>query len=117
MKELIADIFFDLSSYQHAPLFENQTFVWNALNQIETYLSSLKLGQIEVKIPEGAFLINPHLISIGKDSVIEPGAYIKGPCYIGKKCTVRHGAYIRGNLITGDHCVIGHDTEIKTALC
>lgn len=116
MKELSAESFFDLASYQHADLFKNQNFVWTALNQIETYLSTLKLGLIEVDIPEGAFLIDAHLISIGKGSVIEPGAYIKGPCFIGKNCTVRHGAYIRGNLITGDYCVIGHDTEIKNAI-
>jgi NDP-sugar pyrophosphorylase family protein len=71
---------------------------------------------IETNIPEGVFLIDRHLITIEKGSVIEPGAYIKGPCYIGKNCTIRHGAYIRGNLITGDGCVIGHDTEIKNAI-
>lgn len=116
MKDLIAESFFDLSSYQHAILFKNQSFVWNALGQIQNYLSSLKLGLIEAEIPEGSILVNPHLVSIGKGSIIEPGAYIKGPCIIGNNCTVRHGAYIRGDLITGDHCVIGHDTEIKNAI-
>lgn len=116
MKELLAENFFDLSSYQHRLLFKNQNFVWGALKQIENYLHTLELGKIEVDIPEGVFLINPHLISIGKDSLIESGAYIKGPCFIGKNCTVRHGAYIRENLITGDHCIIGHDTEIKNVI-
>lgn len=116
MKELSAETFFDLSSYQHASLFKNQNVVWKALSQIQTYLSSLKLGHIEIDIPSGAFLIDAHLISIEKGSVVEPGAYIKGPCVIGKNCTIRHGAYIRGNLIAGDHCVIGHDTEIKNAI-
>ncbi|HEV8052372.1 MAG TPA: UDP-N-acetylglucosamine diphosphorylase [Parachlamydiaceae bacterium] len=116
MKELSAESFFDTTSYQHSQLFENQNLVWKALGQIETYLSSLKLGQVEIDVPAGAFLIDAHLISIGKGSVIEPGAYIKGPCILGKNCTVRQGAYIRGNLIAGDHCVIGHDTEIKNAI-
>ena len=116
MKELSAESFFDITSYQHSRLFENQNFVWEALSQIETYLSAFELGNIEVDVPADAFLIDAHLISIGKGSVIEPGAYIKGPCILGKNCTVRQGAYIRGNLITGDHCVIGHDTEIKNAI-
>lgn len=116
MKELSAESFFDITSYQHSRLFENQNFVWNALDQIENYLSSLELGKIEVDVPAGAFLVDAHLISIGKGSVIEPGAYIKGPCILGKNCSVRQGAYIRGNLIAGDYCVIGHDTEIKNAI-
>lgn len=116
MKELSAECFFDLSSYQHAALFKNQNVVWKALSQIKNYLSTFKLGHIEIEVPNEAFLVDAHLISIGKGSVVEPGAYIKGPCVIGKNCTIRHGAYIRGNLIAGDHCVIGHDTEIKNAI-
>lgn len=108
--------FFDLSDYQHSSLFESNEFVWIALNRIEAYLKTMSLGKIEIEIPQGAFLIDPHLISIGKDSVVEPGAYIKGPCYIGRGCTVRHGAYIRGNVVTGDRCVIGHDTEVKNSI-
>lgn len=64
----------------------------------------------------GVFLVDPHLISIGEGTVLEPGCYIKGPCIIGKNCTVRHGAYIRGDVITGDSCVIGHETEMKNTL-
>jgi UDP-N-acetylglucosamine diphosphorylase / glucose-1-phosphate thymidylyltransferase / UDP-N-acetylgalactosamine diphosphorylase / glucosamine-1-phosphate N-acetyltransferase / galactosamine-1-phosphate N-acetyltransferase len=116
MKELSAENFFDLSSYQHAALFKNQRFVWEALSQIKNYFNTWKFGLLEANISEGAFLIDAHLISIGKGSIIEPGAYVKGPCIIGKNCTIRHGAYIRGGLITGDHCVIGHETEIKNAI-
>jgi len=108
--------FFDLSSYQHAALFEKCIHVWDSLKNIENYLSALSLGSIAVDIPQGAFLVNPHLITISKGTVVEPGAYIKGPCYIGENCTIRHGAYIRGNFIAGKDCVIGHDTEIKQAI-
>lgn len=116
MKELPAGYFFDLTNYQHASIFDSQEYVWTALNQIETFLKTLPLGKIEADIHPGSFLVDAHLISIGKGSVIEPGAYIKGPCYIGENCVVRHGAYIRGNLITGNNCVIGHDTEIKNSI-
>ena len=116
MKEFSSEAFFDLSSFQHSALFKNLTFVWVALTLIENYLSSLRLGNIEIMVPEGAYLIDKHLITIGKGSIIEPGAYLKGPCVIGKNCVIRHGAYVRGNVVTGDHCVIGHDTEIKNSI-
>lgn len=115
IKELKPSYFFDLSNYLHAELFSNP-LVWEALSLLESYLADQTLGKIEIEIPHGVHLIDRGLISIGKGTVIEPGAYIKGPCLIGKNCTIRHGAYIRGNLITGDHCVVGHTTEIKNAI-
>jgi|688.fasta_scaffold03877_29 NDP-sugar pyrophosphorylase family protein len=108
--------YFDLSSYQHASLFKEIRFVWEALKKIPGHLNALPLGLIQVDIPSGAFLINPETISIGKGTIIEPGAYIKGPCFIGDHCVIRHGAYIRGDFICGNHCVIGHDTEVKNAI-
>ena len=116
MSNFLPDTFFDLSDYEHAALFSDCTFVWQAFSKIKSYLKNYPLGKIEVEIPQGAFLVNPELISIGKGSVIEPGAYIKGPCILGENSIVRHGAYIRGDLITGKGCVIGHDTEVKHAI-
>lgn len=108
--------FFNLEHFTHIHLFDDCTYVWQALSKISTYLKSQHLGKIEVEVPQGIFLVNPELISIGQGTVLEPGAYIKGPCIIGKNCTIRHGAYIRGDVITGDGCVIGHDTEIKNTI-
>lgn len=110
--------YFDLSCYQHAALFADCSFVWQALLKISDYFKTypLGLGNIEIEVPKEVYLINPKLISIGKGSVLEPGAYIKGPCILGENCTVRHGAYIRGDLIAGKGCVIGHDTEIKHSI-
>lgn len=107
---------FDLSKFRHACLFYECKYAWEALKRIDSYLKSLTLGKIEVGIPAGAHLLHPELISIGKGSIIEPGAYIKGPCIIGEECNVRQGAYIRGGVVVGDHCVIGHDTEMKNAI-
>lgn len=112
---LQANRFFDLTQFQHLELFEGE-FVWDALRKIKTYLDQKQLGQIEVDVPSGAYLVNPERISIGKGTVIEPGAYIRGPCIIGERCSVRHGAYIRGDFIAGDDCVIGHASEVKTAI-
>lgn len=108
--------FFTLDEYAHAPLFEGCQYPWQALEHLKNYLSSLKLGFIEVDVPPSAYLVHSELISIGMGTVIEPGAYIEGPCIIGKHCTIRHGAYIRGDVIAGDSCVIGHDTEVKHSI-
>src|SRR5476649_378219 len=55
-------------------------------------------------------------VFIGRDTVIEPGAYIKGPAWIGPNCQIRHGAYIRENVIVGAGSVIGNSSEIKNSL-
>lgn len=89
-------------------------YPWSILENIDSLFPSK--GKIEIEIPEGVYLENKDLISIGKGTVIEPGAFIKGPCIIGKNCEVRHGAYIRGNVIAEDNCVIGHATEIKNSI-
>lgn len=116
MEFLQPKYYFNLKNYQHAKLFEGCEYVWQALANIRIYLDKQISGGIEVEVPEGVYLINPELISIGKGTVLEQGAYIKGPCIIGENCTVRHGAYIRGDFIAGNNCIIGHDTEIKNSI-
>lgn len=104
--------FFDLDRFAHPSLFEGG-IVWEALNKIGAFLQAFKNFKIEIDIPVGVTLVNKERIAIGKGSIVEPGAYIKGPCILGEGCEVRHGAYIRGDLIAGKGCVIGHDTEVK----
>ncbi len=108
--------FFDLSSFAHRELFEGITFVWQALEKIEGYLAKSVLGKNYSSKQEYAYFVNPETISIGPGTIVEPGAYIKGPCIIGANCSIRHGAYLRGNVIVGDHCVIGHTTEMKQTI-
>lgn len=114
--ELQPSYYFDFENFAHKSIFDGCTFVWEALSKIKTYLSSFSLDKIEIDIPIGVYLIHKELVSIGKNVVIEPGAYIKGPCIIGDGCQIRHGAYIRGDVIVGKNCVIGHDTEVKNSL-
>lgn len=114
--DLTPAYFFDTSAFFHAAIFRNVNQVWEVLTHLHAYIMSLPLGKIEIAIPPGAFLKNPDWISIGPGTVVEEGAYIRGPCVIGSHCTVRQGAYIRGDFLCGDRCVIGHDTEIKNAL-
>lgn len=116
MSLLPVDSFFDLSDFEHALLFTKNSAVYEAVSKIEDYLSNFKNYKIEADVKTGAFLVNPETISLGKGTVVEEGAYIKGPCIIGKNCTVRHGAYIRGSVIVGDNSIIGHDTEVKSTI-
>lgn len=108
--------FFDLSTFAHHSLFLEGVPVWEALRNIVPYFDKCMPGKIEGTIEEGAYLINPETISIGPGSIVEAGAYIRGPCIIGKECEIRHGAYLRGYVITGDRCVIGHATEVKHSI-
>ena len=116
MKDLTPLSFFSITAYSHKELFHEAIFVWEALHRLSAYLEKQLLGKIEGVIAQGAHLVNHHLISIGKGTIVESGAFIQGPCIIGQNSVVRHGAYIRGNVITGKQCIIGHDTEIKQSI-
>ena len=113
-------VFFDLSGFAHAALFDRMAFVWQAIPNIGAYARAQLTGayrpaQLGV-VAEGAHLINPELIYLGEGSVIEPGAYVAGPCIIGRHCEIRHGAYVRGDVILGDRCVVGHASEVKNSI-
>ncbi len=107
--------FFDLEDFEHAVLFDDIEHVWESLARIKSYLGNWNF-RIDAQVDSRSYLVHPELISIGAGTVVEPGAYIQGPCIIGKNCQIRHGAYIRGDVITGDGVVIGHTTEVKNAL-
>lgn len=63
----------------------------------------------------GAVLASDQ-IELGRGTVVEPGAMIKGPTIIGDRTEVRQGAYIRGKVLVGDGCVVGHVTEMKATV-
>jgi hypothetical protein len=50
--------------------------------------------------------LNSGAIFLGEQSLVEPGAGIKGPTVIGKKSRILQGAYIRENCIIGDECEV-----------
>jgi NDP-sugar pyrophosphorylase family protein len=104
---------FDLAEFEHKSLFEGCTYAWEALFRLKEYLASCTLGNILCPIPEGVHIENRELVSIGKGTTIEYGAFIRGPCVIGENCEIRHSAYIRGDVIAGNGCVIGHTSELK----
>jgi NDP-sugar pyrophosphorylase family protein len=108
--------YFALENFVHKKLFLECDLVWEALVKLSTYLHTLPLGKIEGEVSPNAYLVNRESIYIGPETIVEEGAYIRGPCYIGSGCQIRHGAYIRGNVLAGDRCVIGHATEVKDAI-
>jgi len=114
MNNFNVEEYFRLSDVEFKDLFENKT-IFEVLKNLKTFIkNNLKPG-IKGKIEDGAFLAD-EMIFIGEGTVVESGAYIKGPTIIGKNCQIRQGAYIRGGVITGDNCVIGHATEVKNSI-
>ncbi len=55
-------------------------------------------------------------IEIGPGSLVEPGAFIRGPAVLGACTEVRQAAYIRGEVLIGSGCVVGHATEVKSSI-
>jgi len=105
--------YLDLSQTDHAALFDGVTQAWEILPKLAHYLE-------EKLVPgnSGKMIGNPVIgerVFIGENTVIEPGAYIKGPAWIGPNCQIRHGAYIRENVIVGAGSVIGNSSEIKNS--
>ena len=106
--------YLDLTRTDHRALFENVANVWDALKQIPTYL------QFRLKPGIHGRLIGKPFISaavyIGRGTIIEQGAMIKGPAWIGENCEIRNGAYIRENVIVGNGCVLGNSCEFKNSI-
>lgn len=90
-------------------------FPWDLLDRMQTALQQLTPAILS-PIREGVYLENPESILIQEGCVIEPGAYIRGPCCLDKGVTVRHGAYIRGNVWVCQNSLIGHGSEVKNSL-
>lgn len=109
--------FFDLREFEHRVLFENCENVWEVLAEIKDYICEFsKTHNKYSEIPKDFYIDENNYIYIGKNTVIEPGAYIKGPCIIGDNCEIRTGAYIRENVIVGNNTVIGHASELKNTV-
>src|SRR3954452_20261277 len=108
------DEFLTLEHTAHAKLFEGQTYVWDSLKQIASYL------QFRLKPAVLGDLIGKPFISdavfVGGGTVIEQGSVVKGPVWIGENCHIRSGCYIRENVIVGDGAVLGNSCEFKNSI-
>ena len=105
--------YLDLRQTDHAAIFQGVSNAWEILHKLAAYLQAqIVPGNLGKLI--GHPVIGDHVF-IGRDTVIEPGAYIKGPAWIGPNCQIRHGAYIRENVVIGAGSVIGNSCEIKNS--
>lgn len=109
--------FFDLSDSFTASFFAGCDFVWEAIPHIGRHVARLTEAKQVVmgEVMPGAYL-SDRAVYIGRDAVIEPGAYILGPAYIGEGVVVKHGAYIRENVILLPGSGLGHSSEAKNSL-
>jgi UDP-N-acetylglucosamine diphosphorylase / glucose-1-phosphate thymidylyltransferase / UDP-N-acetylgalactosamine diphosphorylase / glucosamine-1-phosphate N-acetyltransferase / galactosamine-1-phosphate N-acetyltransferase len=107
-----ADLF-DLTQTEHAAIFADCKFAWDALKKIDAYVAQAPKQSPPKRFP-GASI--GEKVFIGEGTIVEPGAMIKGPAIIGKNCQIRHNAYLRENVIIGDGCVVGNSSELKNSL-
>jgi carbonic anhydrase/acetyltransferase-like protein (isoleucine patch superfamily) len=109
--------FFDLSDASTADIFENCDYVWEPLKQLHKLIERLVKNLTVVR---GTTMAHADVASsqvyIDEDACIEPGVFIKGPCYVGPRVEVRHGAYIRGGVILLRGSVVGHASEVKNSI-
>ena len=105
---------FDLSQTEHASLFENCEYAWDALKKIQSYLGEHLRPALHNRCDGVAFI--GEKVFIGPGTVVEDGAMIKGPAIIGRNCEIRHNAYIRENVIIGDNCMVGNSSEVKNSV-
>ena len=106
--------FLDLEQTAHSKLFENQKYVWDALKQIASYLQ-FRLKPAVLGELVGKPFISNHVF-IGRGTIVEQGAMLKGPAWIGENCHIRNGCYVRENVIAGDGVVMGNSCEFKNCI-
>src|SRR2546428_12413277 len=103
--------YLDLQHTAHPKLFEGQIYVWEALKQIASYLQfRLKPGVL------GELVGKPFIsdnVFIGRGTIVEQGAVLKGPAWIGENCQIRSGCYVRGNVVVGNGGGMGNSWEFK----
>ena len=74
--------YLDLNRSEHRMLFENSTNVWDALKQITSYLQFRLKPAIHGRLVGKPFVSGA--VFVGKGTIIEQGAMIKGPAWIGE---------------------------------
>lgn len=93
-------------------MFDDCHFVWDALPRLEAYILKTRGTPIKMERYPGVYFENAETIFAHESVLIEPGAFVKGPCIFEEDCQIRHGAYVRGFVVLGKRCVIGHASEV-----
>lgn len=108
------EVFFDLAKTNYSRYYEDLKYPWEVLKRIPEIVEENLQPELKGVISDGSWV--GEEVEIGKGTVVESGATIKGPAIIGSNCEVRSGAYIRSNVVIGDGVTVGHSSEIKRSL-
>ncbi|MDP3710346.1 MAG: glucose-1-phosphate thymidylyltransferase [bacterium] len=108
------DYYFDLSKFAHKNLFANCEYVFDFLKHLEGYIRANLNSAVLGKVLSGAIVEDN--VYIGRNSVVQPGAWVRGPSIIGDNCEIRHGAYVGSNTLTGNGVIIGHASEVSNSV-
>jgi NDP-sugar pyrophosphorylase family protein len=106
--------FLSLEHTAHPKLFENQKYVWDALRQIASYLQFRLIPAVVGELIGKPFISN--IVFVGRGTIVEQGAVLKGPAWIGENCHIRSGCYVRENVVVGDGAVMGNSCEFKNCI-
>lgn len=110
---------FDLSAWEHASIFDQLPYVWNAFINLRAYLEGLKRKNFPLSsLYEAADFL-------GEDNINYDGATIlpftvidaiSGPVFLGRGARIGPCAYIRGPALISENCVVGHCSEVKNSI-
>tara|TARA_Y100000590_G_scaffold462499_2_gene626763 strand:- start:9919 stop:11127 length:1209 start_codon:yes stop_codon:yes gene_type:complete len=95
------------------------SYLWDCVHKngdaIRDDASHFSLGEINGQIDDGAHLVNRDEIFVGEESRVRVGAIIhaeSGPVIIGKNVVIQPGAYIEGPLFIGEGSLIKAGAKI-----
>ena len=100
----------DTKECDASAIFSEVNHPWEVLTKINAFIM-----EYAKTLPEDFEQID-EMVWVGKGTIIEKSALIKGPAIIGYNCEIRHSAYIRGNVILGNNVIVGNSTELKNAI-
>ncbi len=120
MEELKLNYYFkDIENFSFKEVFNNCTYPWEALNNINEYIRNF-MNNKEMKINKaseiGEFCSVTGNYFIDEGTKIHSNVTIQGPVLIGKNVEIQSGALIRPGTIIGDNASVGHSSEVKHAI-
>src|SRR4030042_1250390 len=93
--------FLNLSGFALSDIFEEIPVVWEAISKIEKFVK-LSLSK---KLPK-------RNVFVGKGTVVEKGAFVKGPAIIGKNCFIRNNSLKIDSKLLKFGAIVGDGTKI-----
>jgi NDP-sugar pyrophosphorylase family protein len=106
--------FLDLGGFEHAELFSDCEYVWDALKRLSRYCEERARRDVRGEVAQSATV--EGAVALAPDAVIEAGARVVGPAIIGPGCRVGHGALLRGWVVMGAGSAVGHAVEVKASI-